>query len=118
MVPRPNYELDAVRHVAPCVKDYPTVGAWWANPDTVLGLYGKASPFSISDGIHQTDIENGKIDILLIDGNFRGTKTWADQRDFFEQFERQPETFGYKKAAGIPTGRFDIYYKPRPVGNK
>jgi len=115
LVPRPNYEFDAVRHVAPYVKDYPTVGAWWADPDTVLALGEKAKALSISDGIHPADIESGKIDILMVDANFRETKTWADQRDFFEQFERQPEAFGYKKAAGIPTGRFDIYYKPKPV---
>lgn len=115
MVPRPNYEFDAVRHVAPYVKDYPTVGAWWAYPDTILALCGKATAIGISKGIYPADIVSGKIDILMIDANFRSTKTWADQRVFFEHFERQPETFGYKKAAGIPTGRFDIYYKPKPV---
>jgi hypothetical protein len=113
---RPNYEFDAVRHVAASVKEYPVIGASWAEPDAVIALDGKATAISLWDGIHQADIENGKIDILLIDQSFRTSETWADQRDFFEHFERQPETCGFKKAIGIPTGRFDIYYKPASTG--
>ena len=115
LAPRPNREFEAVRQVAFHVKEYPAVGGWWSEPDTVIALNGKARPISIWNGINQAEIEKGMIDILMIDPNFRNSKTWADQRDFFERFERQPETYGFKKANGIPTGRFDIYYKPKPV---
>ena len=115
LAPRPNHEFEAVRHVAAYVKDLPTVAAWWSEPDAVLALKGKARAISIWDGIHQADIVDGKIDILMIDPNFRGSKTWVDQQEFFEQFERQPEKCGFKKATDIPTGRFAIYYKPNLV---
>ncbi len=115
LAPRPNREFDAVRQIALQVKENPAVGGWWSEPDTVIALNGKARAISLWSGIHQTDIENGKIDILMLDANFRSSKTWADQRDFFERLERQPEMCGFKKAKGIPAGRFDIYYKPNPV---
>jgi len=105
-------EFDAVRHVAAYVKEFPTVGAWWAKPDAVIALHGKAGSMSIWDGIHQAEIGSGKIDILMIDENFRTSKTWMEQRDFFERFERQPEAWGFKKMKDFPAGRFDIYYKP------
>jgi hypothetical protein len=111
LAPRPNYEFDAVRQVASRVKEYPVVAGWWTAPDALLGLRGKATPISIFDGIHRADIEGGKIDILMLDSNFRKSRTWAEQKDFFERFERRPETFGFKKATGIPTGRFAIYYR-------
>jgi hypothetical protein len=111
LTPRPNYEFEAVRHVASLVRDHPTIAAGWAEPDAVIALRGKATAISLWDGIRQSDIQDGKIDILLIDQGFRKSKTWYDQRDFFEQFERQPETFGFKKAIDIPTGSIDVYYK-------
>lgn len=115
LAPRPHYEFDAVRHVAAYVKKYPTIGGWWSKPDMVIALKEKARAVNISDGIYQADIENGKIDILMLDANFRSTKTWMDQREFFEKLERQPEMYGLKKSTDIPTGRFDIYYKPDPA---
>jgi hypothetical protein len=115
LTPRPNYEFDAVRQVAGRVKEHPTVAGWWAEPDTVLALRGNATAMSIPKGIHEADIESGRIDILLIDRGFRESKTWADQRDFFQRFEREPESWGFKKATGIPTGKFDIYYRPNPA---
>jgi hypothetical protein len=113
LIPRPNYEMDALRHVAPSVKEHPRIAAWWAEPDVVLGLCGKAEPVSVWDGIHQADIENGSIDILMIDPNLRTTHAWAAQRVFFELFERQPEGCGFRKLIGYPSGSFDIYYKPK-----
>ena len=113
LVPRPNYELDALRHIAPFVQEHPRIAAWWAEPDVVLGLCGKAEPISIGDGIRPSDLETGRIDILMVDLNFRTTHVWAVQRDFFERFERQPESCGFKKLIGYPSGRFDIYYKPK-----
>jgi hypothetical protein len=109
---RPNYEFDAIRQVAARVKEHPTIAAWWAEPDTVLALRENATPISIPEGIHQADIESGRIDILLIDQGFRESKTWAEQRDFFQRFEREPESWGFRKATDIPTGKLDIYYRP------
>jgi hypothetical protein len=110
LTPRPNEEFDAIRHVAVRVKKYPTVAASWAEPDAVLALYGKADSISLWDGIRQSDIEEGKIDIFLIDDDLRKSKTWADQREFFDRFEREPENYGFKKVDDTPTGRFKIYY--------
>ena len=113
LVPRPNQEMNALRYVASSAREHPRIAAWWAEPDVVLGLCGKAESVSIWDGILQADIENGRIDILMIDPNFRATQTWAAQRDFFERLERQPESCGFKKLIGYPSGRFDVYYKPK-----
>jgi hypothetical protein len=114
LMPRPNYEFDAVRLVASRVKQFPVVAALWAEPDTVIALYGKARPLNISDGIHRADIENKEVDILLVNEGFRKTKTWTDDREFFVNFERRPEGCGFTKARGIPAGDFDIYYRPNP----
>jgi hypothetical protein len=48
--PRPNYEMDAVRHVAAYVTERPRIAACWAEPDVVLGLGGKGEPVSMWDG--------------------------------------------------------------------
>ncbi len=82
LAPRPNYEFEAVRHVAAHAKEHPVIAAWWSEPDAVLALKGNAKAISIWDGIHQADIENGKIDILMLDPNFKNSKTWVDQRNF------------------------------------
>lgn len=111
LVPRPNYEMDALRHVTPLVNEPPRIAAWWAEPDVVLGLCGKAKPVSSWEGIWQTDIENGRIDVLMVDPNLRSTHVWAVQQEFFERFERQPESCGFTKLIGYPSGRFDVYYK-------
>ena len=114
LVPRPNFEMDALRQVAPSVKEHPRVAAWWAEPDVVIGLCGKAEPINVWDGIQRVDIENGRIDILMIDTHLRATHVWNVQRDFFERFERQPEGCGFKKLIGYPSGSFDVYYRPKP----
>ncbi len=113
--PRPNREMEALRHIAPNVKQCPVVAAWWAGPDAVLGLGGNAHALSSFDVIREADIEDGNIDILMIDINLRATRMWAEQRDFFEHFEHHPETCGFKKLTTLPTGRFDIYYKPKQL---
>ncbi len=113
LVPRPNYEIDSLHRLKDCVQAPPRIAAWWADPAVVLGFHGQAISTSVRDGIHQADIENRQIDILVIDWNLRSTKCWADQREFFENFERQPERYGYKKLTGGPTGRFDFYYLPK-----
>jgi hypothetical protein len=112
LIPRPNHEMDAVRHVAAYVSESPHIAASWAEPDVVLGLGGKGESVSIWDGIRRADIEDGHIDILMIDANFRNSKTWSDQRAFFERFERQPDICGFKRLVEIPTGNFEVYYRP------
>ncbi|HZM02570.1 MAG TPA: hypothetical protein VFC44_06070 [Candidatus Saccharimonadales bacterium] len=113
LTPRPNYEMDAVRHVAPYVKSNPRISGWWANPDVVLALHGDAEALGITDGLRTADIEQGRIDILLIDDNFRSTVLWSQHRAFFEHLERQPEEFDFKKLTNYPSGRFDVFYKPK-----
>jgi hypothetical protein len=78
-----------------------------------LGLCTKAEALNSEQGIHASDIENGKVDILLIESAFRITSVWAKERDFFEHFEREPERFGFKKLTGYDTGEFAIYYRPK-----
>jgi hypothetical protein len=114
IIPRPNYEADALRHVSSYVRTNPVVAAWWAEPDVLFGFAGKARPASIGKQFRQEDLTNGFIDILMLDNNFRGTKVWADHRDFYVQFEREPERFGFKKLTGVNAGRFDVYYRPKP----
>jgi hypothetical protein len=112
LAPRPNYEIEAVRHVEPYVREKPRIAAWYATPEAVFGLRGNAEPVNISDGIRAADIKNGSIDILVIDPNFRSTKTWLEQKEFFQSFERSPTTFGFEKLSNFPSGEFDIYYRP------
>lgn len=109
---RPNYEMDAVQQVGVHVRDRPRIAAWWADPNVALGFGGNAVAVNSSDGINQADIENGHIDILMVDGNLRGTRTWTSQKEFFGSFEEQPEKYGFKKLVDHPSGRFDVYYRP------
>lgn len=113
LTPRPNYVIDAVRHAAGLVESPPRIAAWWAGPYVVLGLRTKAVALNSEQAIHASDIENGKVDILLIESAFRITSAWAKERDFFESFERDPERFGFKKLTGYYTGEFGIYYRPK-----
>lgn len=112
--PRPNYRYNAVRNVAALAGKHPTIAASWADPYVFLALEGQVTPLSLWDGIYQAELENGKVGIFVIDEDFRQSKTWAQQRDFFQRFERLPEQYGFKKADVISNGKFDIYYKPRP----
>jgi hypothetical protein len=59
------------------------------------------------------DIAAGDFDVLMIDNFFRSTATWANQRDFFEDLTHDPWKYGFKKVTDVPTGRMDIYYRPR-----
>jgi len=104
--------MDASRHAATLVKERPRIAAWWADPNVILGLGGNAVAVNSSDEIKKEDIENGNIDILMVDGNLRGTHTWTSQSTFFELFERKPERYGFKRLVDYPSGRFDVYYKP------
>ena len=114
LTPRPNFEFDSVRRLAARVKKNPTIAATWADPYAVIALSGNALARNLWDGVHQAEIEAGKIDVLLIDQDFRNSKTWAEQRDFFDRFERQPQTWGFDKAETIPAAGFTLYFKPAP----
>jgi hypothetical protein len=116
IVPRPNQRFDALRHIAPLVRQTPVIAADWAEPDAILAFCGSAKSINSWDGIHQADIKSGAIDVLLIDQGFRATKTWADQRGFFEDFERRPEHYGFRKQLDHPTQHFDLYYRPEAGG--
>lgn len=116
IIPHPNFEFRALQHIAPLVKSHPVIGAWWALPDCVYGFNSDAQDVSISDGIKAEDIAAGRFDILLIDGNFRATETWARQHEFFENLMADPGRYGFKKVTDVPTGRFDILF--RPVGTR
>jgi len=115
IVPHPCFEVRALQHIAPLVRDHPVIGAWWAQPECVFAFRGDARDISISDGINAGDIIAGRFDILSIDGNFRGTGTWLRQHEFFEDFVNEPEKYGFKKVTDVPTGRFSIFYRPKPV---
>ena len=113
LVPRPNHEFDAIRCVIPYVRTNPLIAAWWADPDVAFGFRGNARAISTGNPLLQEEVTNGSVDILMIDGNFRSTKVWADHRDYYEDLERQPEKFGFKKLTGVNAGRFDIYYRQK-----
>ena len=83
-----------------------------AESAAVLALYGNAKPISLWDGIRREDVVDVKIDILLIDQDFRNSKTWSNQRDFFEQFERHPESWGFRKAKVVLPNGLKIYFRP------
>ncbi len=112
LAPRPNEEIDAVRQLAPVVRQSPTIAAWWAEPYAVLGLGGRASSLSLFNDIKAADLTEGRVDILVLDENFRRSRTWAEQRAFFEAFERQPDQFGFRKVTEARTGKVEVYYKP------
>ncbi len=114
LLQRPNYMIDALRHIAPLVQRPPRIAAWWAQPAVVFAFEGHAEPISTWDGITQYDIQTGRIDILVIEWNLRSTKCWAEQRQFFEDFERQPERFGFTKITDVPTGGCGIYFRRNP----
>ena len=113
LTPRPNSEMDAIRRAAASVKEQPVIAANWADPYVVLGLCEKAKALNLWDGIRSSDIEAGKIDMLLVDRGFRDSKTWSDQRSFFEDFERHPDSFGFKKETTVSTGKLAIYYRQK-----
>ena len=114
LVPRPNHRVSALRYVAPRVRSMPTVGALWANPDCIFGFRGNAIPISVTDGIYAQDITAGRFDILIIDPNFRGTRTWNTQREFFTSLERDPSGYGFHKLTEVPTGNASIFYRELP----
>jgi len=114
ILPQPNYEYRAVQHIAPLLKKHPVIGAWWARPDCVFGLNDDAKDISINNGIKTEDIAAGKFDVLMIDDNFRHTDTWVQQHVFFEDLENDPAKYGFKKVDDMPTGRFDVLYRPKP----
>jgi len=112
LAPRPNLKVNVVHQVAPMVKAHPVVAAWWTDSAVILGLRGQRTPLGLANGIQAADITDGRIDILLIDNNFRSSRTWADRPAFFESFEGDPPQFGFRKLTGVATGRFDVYYRP------
>jgi len=114
IVPRPNYPVVALRRVLSLVSDKPVVGAWWPHPYCVFGFCGNAIPVGINDGIFAKDILTGRFDVFVIDRNFRESKTWASQRDFFETFEHEPEKFAFRKLDNTSTGSASIFYHQKP----
>jgi hypothetical protein len=117
IIPKPNLEVQALRHIAPLIRPHPVIGAWWALPDCIFAFRGEAKDISISDGIKAEDIVEGRFDVLMIDNNFRATATWANQLGFFENFEQEPQKYSFKKITEIPTDRFNIYYRPVKPGS-
>jgi hypothetical protein len=114
LLPRPNYRVSALRHLAPHIRSKPTIGALWANPDCIFGFCGNAIPISVNDGIYEKDIIAGRFDVLIIDPYFRGTRTWNTQQDFFVSFEREPGKYGFRKLTEVPTGIASIFYRENP----
>ena len=114
LLPRPNYRASALRHIASHTRSNPVVGAWWADPDCVFGFSGNATAVSINNGIYGKDIADGRFDVLIFDPNFRGTKTWDTQREFFDSFEHDPVKYGFRKLTELPTGTASIFYREKP----
>src|SRR5205807_7834163 len=107
------FEVQALRHIAPLLRSHPVIGAWLASPYAVFAFRGDAKDVGVIEGIKAKDIVAGDFDVLMIDNAFRSTATWAEQRDFFEDLTHNPWKYGFKKVTDVPTGRMDIYYRPR-----
>lgn len=112
IAPHPNFEFRALQHIAPLVKATPTIGGWWVDPDDVFGFSGNASVIDVP-ALKWDDVRSGRVDILMIDNNLRNTRTWESEKADFEDFNSNPEKYGFKKVTDVPTGRFDIIYRPR-----
>ena len=113
IIPRPDFEVQALRHIAPLLRSHPVIGAWLASPYAVFAFRGDAKDVGVIEGIKAKDIVAGDFDVLMIDNAFRSTATWAEQRDFFEDLTHNPWKYDFKKITDVPTGRMDIYYRPR-----
>lgn len=115
IISRPNYSVEALRHIAPLIRSTPVIATWWADPYCVLAFRGEAKPVSLSDigGIKAEDFISGKIDVLMIDTIVRSSTSWANQRSFFETFVKEPQKYGFTKLTGFSAGGTEFFYRPK-----
>jgi hypothetical protein len=111
--PNENFEVHALRHIAPRLPATPVVAGVYTRPYQAYAFRGRAVSVNAGADLEAAGVRDGRYDVLIVDEAMRTSRVWDESREFFEAFVKDPAASCYAKLTEADTGRRDIYYRVR-----